>query len=128
MSFTADLTKFKVKTTRQAEQVCRKISLDVLSRVIRKTPVDTGRARGNWLVEQGNMPTSHDPNVTDTTGANALSEGSSVVKEWDIANVLYLMNNVPYILRLEDGYSKQAPAGMVKLTLREYPGIVENAV
>jgi hypothetical protein len=41
--------------------------------------------------------------------------------------IIFLTNTLPYILRLEEGYSKQAPIGMVYTTLREFPQVVESA-
>jgi hypothetical protein len=32
---------------------------------------------------------------------------------------------LPYIRRLEDGYSQQAPAGMVTLTVQEFAAVVK---
>ena len=37
------------------------------------------------------------------------------------------INNLPYAQRLEDGWSKQAPSGMVGLAVREFRSIVESA-
>lgn len=34
-------------------------------------------------------------------------------------NIYWLSNNLPYIERLEYGYSKQTPAGMVRLSIEE---------
>jgi hypothetical protein len=41
--------------------------------------------------------------------------------------VHYITNNLPYAWRLEHGHSKQAPAGMVGLTVVEFAGIVDKA-
>jgi hypothetical protein len=42
--------------------------------------------------------------------------------------VHYLQNNLPYAWRLETGYSKQAPAGIVGITALEFGGIVDDVV
>lgn len=79
--------------------VKRKIALDLYADIQRKTPVDTGRARNTWGV--GDSPV-HKP------GVGAISKGM---------NPTYISNNLPYITRLEFGYSKQAPHGMVRIAL-----------
>jgi len=40
--------------------------------------------------------------------------------------VIYLTNNLPYAQRLEEGYSQQAPAGMVALTIQEFQAIANE--
>lgn len=40
---------------------------------------------------------------------------------------IFLTNNLPYIERLERGWSKQAPTGMVALTVAEFGGIAADA-
>ena len=39
-------------------------------------------------------------------------------------DVIYLTNNLPYAVPLEEGYSKQAPAGMVALTVQDFQSVV----
>lgn len=73
---------------------------EAATRIRYRTPVDTGAARKNW---------------------KATIDG----------NVFYLLNDlktVPYIRRLEYGWSPQAPRGMVRLTASEWPDIVRQAV
>ena len=41
--------------------------------------------------------------------------------------VTYLSNSLPYAVPLENGWSKQAPQGMVKLTAQEFPQYVSQA-
>ena len=105
----------------------RKIVLDAFSEVIVMSPVDTGRFRGNWQVAIGEQPTGTvellDPDGTIVTARVAAASGD--VKPGD---VVYMVNNLPYARRLEDGYSQQAPAGMVKLTVQKYQPIADRAI
>lgn len=41
---------------------------------------------------------------------------------------IYIANGLPYILRLENGWSKQAPAGMVAITLAELPSLAGQII
>jgi len=91
--------------------VCAKASTEI----IRKTPVDTGRARGNWFATIGN--TSTDTSEVRTDGE---AIGDAITTSMKASgNIFYLTNNLPYIRRLEYGYSKQAINGMVRLTIAE---------
>ena len=74
------------------------------------TPVDTGRARANWLVAIGA------PNIvaTESTDATAaLAQGRGMVQAYKLGQGgIFITNNVPYIGLLDAGSSAQAPAGM----------------
>lgn len=78
---------------------------------ISATPVDTGRARANWRVGIGGRPTGFDPDATDASAA--LAQGSSSIETWKSGEgAIYITNNVPYIVPLDEGSSAQAPNGM----------------
>jgi hypothetical protein len=101
--------------------VVKRIGFDVLRRVIVRTPVDTGRARGSWTIsvnranravlspapDHAARPFYSTPNLS--AGFLDVQPGDSVV----------ISNNLPYIAALEDGHSRRAPAGMVKVSLEE---------
>jgi hypothetical protein len=129
-TFKLDVSKFIDKTSKTVDAEVRKICLDLLTGIVLKTPVDTGRARANWFTSIGS-PSSSTINFTGDTGrgisapnrsaasAEAISRGSSVIAK-ATGNVLWITNNLPYIYRLEfEGWSRQAPAGMVRVTVND---------
>jgi len=94
----------------------RKLAMAVLSRVIDKAPVDTGRHRAGWTVAAQGLgmppPPQSEGMTTEERGDFRLRrEGSGVAVE--------LVNGVVYSMRLEEGWSAQAPFGMVRLSMRE---------
>jgi hypothetical protein len=114
--FSLDITKFIEKTTNNVEAKVRVICLNLLSGITYKTPVDTGRARANWQTSIGS-PKSSTLEATDKIGSNTIAGGQSDIKNAP-GNVFWITNNLPYIYRLEfDGWSKQAPRGMVRATI-----------
>lgn len=133
--FTKQLMDFENMSLKKVDDFTRLIALEVFRRIILKTPVDTGRARGNWLctisvpaiaMQKGEDwfqgQTSGD---FDKSGRAAIEEASNQVLSWKPGDVaIFLTNNLPYIQRLEEGYSGQAPAGMVAITIAEFDGIV----
>lgn len=129
-NFSLDISKFINNATKNADAKVRVICLDLLSGIVLKTPVDTGRARANWQATI-NTPASGTKEFTGDAGsginapnesaasASAISDGQSAVKN-ATGNIFYITNNLPYISRLEfDSWSKQAPRGMVRLTIDE---------
>ena len=126
-SFSFDLTVLDTFGKETLEQAPRKVALEVFSRVVKKTPVKTGRARGNWQVSVGS-PVDGVLDVEDKGGGATISAITNGVESWEpIKSAIFLSNNVPYIGKLERGGSQQqAPDGMVKTTLSEYRGIVND--
>jgi hypothetical protein len=101
--------------------VIRVIALEALKRIVQRTPVLTGRARGNWYVSIGGSGFEVSTDI-DKNGTVTISRGSSVIATYnDQASfpVISIYNNLPYINRLENGYSNQSPAGMVVVTAAE---------
>lgn len=89
----------------------------ILATVIPATPVDTGRARGNWQVSIGVAIRSEIERL-DKTGAGTLNQGRSQISMRPPGQTIYISNNVPYIGRLNEGYSAQAPAAFVEMAVR----------
>lgn len=74
---------------------------ETFSKVQVRTPVKTGHARSGWRLEK----------ITDTP----------TEKHYRI------VNTVPYVVFLEYGSSKQAPAGMVRVSLLESQRAIQEA-
>jgi len=128
-SFALDVSKWCGKSLDRIDIVSRKIALEMFRRVILRTPVDTGRARGNWQTTIG-APAIGTVDAKDPSGCAAIAKATAVGLTWRArtgASIL-LTNNLPYIERLEHGYSKQAPSGMVAITVAEFGGVaIEEA-
>jgi hypothetical protein len=139
MSFALDLDRFARKTNAKADAVVRKIVLDIGTSLVFKSPVgDTthwkhpappgyvgGRFRANW--QYGNeLPTSTLAAI-DPSGAATVGKLFSSVQIKAAGKLHFLVNRLPYGPALEEGHSRQAPHGMVGLTVIEFQPIVERA-
>lgn len=128
-SFSLDLAKFARKTDVNMVKLVQKISAEAFKRIIWRTPVDTGRARANWGVSVG----APKPPVIiiddDKEGDRTLTEAIQKVKSFNADGSIFMCNNVPYIMGLEHGTGspKQAPQGMVKITVEEITGFISKA-
>jgi len=106
-------------------QFVQKIVFLTLDGVVSLTPVDTGRARANWQVGVNILPTTELDEQAGQKGVIAHKGlgGSVTLREASAINGIqendrpYIINNVPYIVALENGHSAQARQGMVELTL-----------
>jgi hypothetical protein len=108
------------------ERVIRGTLFGVASRIIKRSPVDTGRFRNNWQASV-NSPAVGVTSATDKTGNAAVQESSALINNFQIGATFYLTNNLPYANRLEYGWSKQAPSGMVRRTVAEIEQRIKEA-
>lgn len=86
-----------------------------------------GRFRANWDYGIGSIPQGQYDTV-DKTGAasrDRIAVGISGVKM--VGSKHFIVNNLPYAQRLEDGWSRQAPHGMVGLTVLKFETILNRA-
>lgn len=121
--FNREVNKFaEVLVPKQFSLFIRGLAFKILRGVVRRTPVKTGRARGNWQVNVGSI-TSEELERLDKAGNSTIREGGMALaklRKNGIGQIIYIFNNVPYIIDLEDGHSQeQAPVGMVKVTFAE---------
>jgi len=93
-------------------------------------PVDTGHARKNWSGSLG----------TPGTGVRGVYPGmgkSSNIAPFNFAalfararpfGIIWIYNNVKYIVALENGHSKQAPQGMVEGALNDLQTFINGGL
>lgn len=113
MAFADDVKRFALDVRGESDKVVRTATLELFSGIIKSTPVDTGRARGNWQTSVGQPQGG----TLERTGMEAaLTEVQATVPE-GAGQLVYLSNNLPYIERLENGWSQQAPIGMVRINV-----------
>jgi uncharacterized protein involved in outer membrane biogenesis len=98
MSFDSQLTAFLRASDAKIERTVRAVKLELFRSVILDTPVDTGRARGNWQATIGSPATSE---IDNTDMSAALAGVTSNLGK--VNDVSFLANNLPYIEALEDG-------------------------
>lgn len=91
----------------------KSIVRDLGTSIVRDTPVDTGQARANWRFTTTKISGAYLASRRDPSGAAAIGRLASVVASLTLSKPVYMTNNAPYIQRLENGWSKQAPAGML---------------
>ncbi|UIN53613.1 hypothetical protein [Pseudomonas kribbensis] len=86
-----------------------------------------GRFRGNWQFSIG-APADGVLDQVDPGGNVTLAKLKLQVEQLTIGQTAYIVNNLPYAVPLEYGHSKQAPGGMVRITLARFQQIVDEAI
>lgn len=114
--FNKFLDRFIKHTNIAAPLVLKKFAADALTRIVARTPVDTGDARGGWMAAGRALGVR-----VPRPGARAKIRDEGEYEEQLTGNRMFIRiaNNIPYIIYLEYGWSKQAPLGMVRITLAE---------
>lgn len=119
-SFGKELNDFSKRTGVDLDVSIVKVALSIFDGVTKKTPVATGRAKGNWNLSVGFMNTSVDETAKSTEPLGRPAKAPSLAMYRNLKPI-YITNSLPYINRLEHGHSKQArsPDGMLTLTINE---------
>ena len=142
-SFGDQLRRFNDAAIQRAELVVQKVAIDCLVSVVDGSPVGNpelwkfpnsapegyvgGRFRANWQVSIG-APASGEIDAIDDGGGPTKAAGTAVAMTFRHEDrVVYVTNNLPYAIPLEYGHSTQAPAGMVRITVANFQGYVEQA-
>ncbi len=112
-------SKLNTKQKNKLTKLGRAVALQMTSAVTKRSPVDTGRFRGNWFSSVGAPSTT-----VDGSGAGS----NSVIKGMQPGDIFYFVNNLPYAHKLEYGHSDQAPQGFVRITIAEFSPLVDAQV
>lgn len=136
--FRLDLAKFAKETVpKKAAELQRKIAAEVFTMIVQATPVGNhrkwkdnveraakslpplpkgyvgGHARKNWQMQIGSPIATVKPG-TDSSGQQSQATAYRVAASIKKPARVFIVNPLPYVQRLEEGWSKQAPKGMVK--------------
>ena len=136
MSFSSDIKKFAEKAKIGYNDAVNISLLNVSRSIVFMTPVDEGRARGNWFASLSVYPTTtSDSKAVNMSQVQAVTENAA-------GKVFYLTNNLPYIGKLEyggypnpsggdktiNGFSTQAPKGMVRISIENFEQGLKESV
>ena len=128
--FIANLDKRGQELEDNVGKAVRAVALEIDSAVVQSTPVDTGRARSNWIVQINSSATGEvSSGSIDRSGQGALSRGRSTIAGFKAGKdrSIHITNNVPYIGDLNNGTSAQAPANFVQAAVEAGATAVRNS-
>jgi hypothetical protein len=143
MSFKSEIEKASRVIENDLIEVVQAAGIQVTQKVVKATPVDSGRARNNWFSSLNTAPpkSSRPANIS---GNDSIVESTNKLLAMKLGNVFHFFNYLPYINVLEfgrypnppkggegktkGGYSKQAPRGMVRINAAKWKSIVSTIV
>ncbi len=122
------MATFKVFVKRIAERArqvetgssraVRALSLIINQVIITETPVDTGHAKANWQVGISE-PIKSEIDEEDPAGTSTIERNAAIIRQAPPGKDIILSNNVPYIHKLNEGSSSQAPEQFVQIAVGE---------
>lgn len=121
-SFADKLDKIAANLPKAASDGAVSVATTILGDLVIVTPVDTSAALSNWQIGLGTPIDSpidpYYPGIQGSTytvsGQEALAAGKAKLVNKIPGQPIYISNVLPYIQRLNEGYSGQAPAGFVE--------------
>jgi hypothetical protein len=139
-SFSVQLQQFADKTSKRADDIVGRVIVGIAQRLDERSPVGDatywqskppkgytgGRFRGNWQLGIGIIPAGETGRI-DPSGSATLGTIIASIPDQPAGTIAYLSNNVPYAQRIEDGWSRQAPQGLVGITAMEFQQVVDQA-
>ena len=126
-AFAEQLRKFADKAQVDLETVVRKTVVQLMNAVVLRSPVDFGRFRANWMVGVGYKVTTT-VETTDKSGDVSRARVEPAMATWSPGMSIFITSHLPYAKRIEFGWSKQAPSGVVRLTVQDFRDYVNKAV
>ncbi len=130
-TFEKDLDKFEEEVAVEHSNACAKAAIILFAKIVSRTPYKTGQARSSWQIAIGSPNTNVNrpgkyPQYADPSAAYALAvaEASKILAGYKFSLLgfkpaIWITNRLRYIPFLERGTSKQAPVGMVRLSVAE---------
>lgn len=139
--FKAGLDKWYLEVVADTARTVRQVAFAIDRELVRRTPVGNpelweankgkrrgdrgfigkdytgGRARANWIPSL-EVPSEAVVDQPDPTGAGAITKMAQVTGKYRLGQKIWLVNNLEYIRRLDEGHSRQAPPGFVSAAVQ----------
>lgn len=140
-SYAVQIKEINTKIAGKVDNIVHDIVVEVTQRMVNRSPVADsdlwkhppkvkyvgGRFKANWMHNTDSVGTGTFEDI-DPTGAASMQRVMASVPKDAAGKKHYISNNLPYATMLENGWSTQAPAGMVGLTAMEFPSLVREVV
>ena len=142
-SFEMQLKAGLVEIREQAQEVLVDTALEIMRDTVMATPVDNGALRSNWRMAVDSTDTDYDESHVKGEGMTAATTLAAKIKsDGTQFDHIAISNNLPYAKVVEyggypnppktdsgktvGGYSKQAPKGMLRISLLKFNSIARK--
>jgi len=143
MSFSSEVDDFILDFEEATDRTIRASAIALFGAIIKSSPVDEGTFRSNWYVRANKPSNQVNPNGATSESAAVQIMTQNVLSIQNYKRIT-LTNNLPYAEVIEfggyptgnirgsdskvtyQGYSKQAPQGVVRANVLRFRGIFEQ--
>lgn len=125
-SFELQIKEFENMTAEKSELLFKKVCFDLSNSIIMDTAVLSGTARGNWQPDINSIQNDV-LEIEDKSGNATVAKVANQTNNLKLGQYFTLTNNLPYILRLEYGWSKKSPKGMLGINVMRFQNLVNQA-
>lgn len=116
------MDKLAAAIPKQTNELAKKVVTTIVTDLAYHTPVDTSAALSNWVVTKsrkygGRLPPHFPGELGSTRNASAqetIAAAKIAIEDKKPGQKIFITNNIPYIVDLNNGSSRQAPAGFVE--------------
>ena len=120
MSWTNPPTNFALQVLKDGDEHLRKVAAEMLQQVIMGSPVMDGAFRSNNIISINAPDNSAIAGTGNTKPKGSLDQktfddGAQKILQAKIGDTIYLQNNLPYAVALENGHSQQTPLGIYSI-------------
>lgn len=115
--FAQNMTQLANTIGQRIPQLQKEVAQNVVEGVAKDNPFLTGQSSANWKTAIGAPDTSWDPGPNSAGGQHSADEAKKALVALALGQTVYISNNVPYIMELNQGSSSKAPAGFVETAI-----------
>lgn len=144
MSFSLDLSKALDNIKEDVDKVMRGTLTQLSVNIIKATPVGNpdlwseaslpapagyvgGTLRGGWNASFGSPDRTRSGDIEkDAGGGQTALNAAKVASTFEVGSAFYLTNPYPYAYRVEHGWSRQRPEGMLRVNLMQAQRIMDS--
>lgn len=122
-AFAKRMDELADRVERNAPKAVGKVVQAISRPLVMGTPVDTSRARMNWQAAIGAVPSGtlfaypDKPGSPEIGGTQAIANLNAIARQYKGGSYIAIANNLPYIQKLNQGWSAQAPAAFVQMAV-----------
>lgn len=116
--------KFLDRALKKMKYIADASALEAGSDITRMSPVDKGTFRASWWTSTDDSGYELSPKLT----RKPLEALETTLNGTPLGGTIYYVNPQPYSGKLEYGHSKQAPNGMVRVTVANFGQIIKQKI
>lgn len=110
--------------------IIKKVAFDFFGKVIKESPVDTGRLRSSWVVvaESDISPDVIEINKNEGQATSIAVKRLGKIEDFQLGDIIRLVNNVEYSIYVEFGAPKKSTTAMIRLNSQEMREVLNEAI